>query len=344
MPYAPPWTNADPSGRVVPGEHVVRLSDPAEIAAEINRRRRLTYQPEQDFSGHLAPGERVRRLTFEGATAPPFDDFRVSLNDRVLTPPAGTMGGSPPTPTSMAWLWPEPDADEGKIIVPGDGGVGDGEVGLTRKLNGTCAWTDPDLGPPPRRVRAVHVNELRQAVEWLRRGRWDLPVYFACGIFSALPDTPWVGDLLANNGTHELRCVATAVLSADASPVLGLTDVSVRDAARLEVTADADCVVEARRCLRAVDFAGDPPTWNEYAPGASAGWSAPGGAGAGDAELIGSLTLTAGQPGELTGPALTAALQAMIDGAEQNFLFRRADAGPETIAVSGRLVVEFDLM
>jgi len=37
------------------------------------------------------------------------------------------------------------------------------------------------------------------------------------------------------------------------------------------------------------------------------------------------------------------ALQAMTDGAEQNFLIRRGDAGPQTVGVAGRLVVEFDL-
>jgi hypothetical protein len=53
--------------------------------------------------------------------------------------------------------------------------------------------------------------------------------------------------------------------------------------------------------------------------------------------------LTADEPGALSGQALADAVQAMVDGAEQNFLLRRSDTGSETIAVEARLVVEFDL-
>jgi len=109
------------------------------------------------------------------------------------------------------------------------------------------------------------------------------------------------------------------------------------------ITTDTDCTVEAYRCKRPIDFVTDPPTWNEYDPSASAGWATPGGTGAADAVLIGSVTLTANAPGSISNTALQSALQAMVDGAEQNFLLRRSDTGVETIAITASLTVEFDL-
>ena len=53
--------------------------------------------------------------------------------------------------------------------------------------------------------------------------------------------------------------------------------------------------------------------------------------------------MTANVTGQLSNAALTTAVQAMIDGAEQNFLVRRSDTGYETIGISGELIVEFDL-
>jgi magnesium chelatase family protein len=45
----------------------------------------------------------------------------------------------------------------------------------------------------------------------------------------------------------------------------------------------------------------------------------------------------------LAGAAAVAAVQAMLDGAEQNFLFRRADVGFVTLGFTAEVVVEFEL-
>ncbi len=343
MAYSPTWNNANAQGRLDPAEHWARLSDAEEIADAINRRRLTVYQGAQDFSSQVAAGEFVRRATLAAATAPPFDNFRDSLSETILSPVTGVLAGEPPTPTAMDWLWPIADADENKTIVSGSSGVGAGEVGLFQKLNGTTNWTDPAVTAGQTHVRAVHFNELRRTVEWLRRGRWELPIYFATGIFSIMPDSPWVGDIIANNGVDEVRSLGFAVLRTDDTPAKGLTNLTVRPAGYFELTADADCTVEIYRCLRPIEFVADPPTWNEYDPSASAAWDTPGGTGAGDATLIGSLVLTANVPGQLSNAALTAALQAMADGAEQNFLVRRSDTGTNTVSIDGSLRVEFDL-
>ncbi|MFB3894423.1 MAG: hypothetical protein ACE15C_20675 [Phycisphaerae bacterium] len=344
MTYAATWSNGNVAGRLEGGVHRIRLGDADELAAAINRRRLLTYQASQDFSSFIHSGARARLGLVLGAAAPPFDAFRTALAGTVLTPPTGAMGGSPPSPGAMEWLWPLADSDEGKVIISGASGLRPGQVGLFQKLNGTSHWTDPALTSGASYIRAVHFNELRQAAEWLTRGRWVLPVYWAAGLFSPMPDASWIGDAIANNGTDELRSAGFAIIrQPTGGETLGLANVTVRSSSSLQITADADCTVEIWRCLRPMDFIADPPTWNEYAPLSSLAWSQAGGLGTGDATIIGSIELEAGVPGSLSNSALTAALRAMADGEEPNFIIRRADTGGATVAIGGQLTVEFDL-
>ena len=341
MTYTATWTNANPSGRLEPGVHYVRDDDPGELADAINRRRRLVYLSEQDFSSQIDAGLNVRAATIATQTAPPFDNLRDNIVIDILSPAAEGLGGTPPTPGQMDWLWPVADSDEDKVLVATNPQAG--EVALMAKLNQAGAWTDASLAGGQTAIRAAHFNEVRQAIEWITRGRWRMPVYISDGLFSLLPNTPWIGDSIANNGADELRGLGFVVARTSDSPALGLVDAAARSTTKLELTADTDCQVEVYRCLRDIDFAGDPATWNEYDPSASAAWATAGGTGAGDASYIGAMGLTADVTGELTNSALTSAVQAMIDGAKQNFLFRRSDTGSETIDISAELVVEFDL-
>jgi hypothetical protein len=341
MTYAATWINSNAQGRLDAGVHFIRDDDPSELADAVNRRRRLVYLLGQDFSSQIGPGKGVRAATVATQTPPPFRNLRDNVAEKILSPATGGLGGTPPTPEAMDWLWPIGGGDENKVLVASD--PDPGEVGLMEKLNGAQDWTDPTVTGGQTAVRAVQFNELRQAIEWIIRGRWRLPVYLAGGIFSLLPNTPWIGDSVANNGTDELRSVGFVVARTADTPPLGLTDLTVRSATRLEIIADTDCQVEVYHCLREIDFVLDPPTWNEYDLSASAAWATPGGTGPGDATYIGSLDLTANVTAQLSNAALTSAVQAMIDGAEQNFLIRRTNTGPETIAASAELVVEFDL-
>jgi hypothetical protein len=341
MAYIPAWTNGNEQGRLEAAVHFARDDDAVELAAAVNRRRRLVYLFEQDFSSQTGPGKPVRAATLATQVPPPFMHFRGAITEDILEPEVGGLGGQPPTPAAMDWLWPIAGVDEDEVIVPS--AAGPGEVALLEKLNGTDHWTDPVLTGGQTAIRAVHFNELRQAMEWVIRGRWRLPVYFTAGIISMYPNTPWVGVSIANNGIDELRSVGFAVIRTTDEPPLGLTNVTVRATTRIELTADTDCQVEIYHCLRPIDFPSDPPTWNEYDPSESEPWSAPGGTGEGDAEFIGSLSLIANVAGQLSNAALADAVQAMIDGAEQDFLLRRLDTGYETIGISGELILEFDL-
>ncbi|MCJ7544570.1 MAG: hypothetical protein MUP47_08435 [Phycisphaerae bacterium] len=343
MAYDPQWTHGDQDGRLTAGADTVHLIDPQEVAQAINRRRLLTYQAAQDFSSHLHSGAPVRASTIDTAGPPPFHNLRTALTVAVLIPPAGSMGGDPATPTSMDWLWPIDDGDADKRLVSGLSAPGPDEVGLVCKINGTNNWTDGSLVPGVTGVRAVHLNELRMAVEYIRRGRWELPIYWMSGLFSLVPDTPWTAGLVAHTITGELRNVGYAVFRGDQSPPWGLTNITVRPSSFLEVTADADCTVEVFHCLRPMDFWNWPATWNEYNPGTSSAWASPGGTGLGDSVSLGTVELEADVPGQITGSAVLGGFQAIADGQQQNFLIRRVDVEWLSVAVAARAVVEFDL-
>ena len=55
------------------------------------------------------------------------------------------------------------------------------------------------------------------------------------------------------------------------------------------------------------------------------------------------MTLTADQPGTISNAAFVSALQAVIDGADPNFLLRRTDTGPTTVNVTAEVTIGFDL-
>jgi hypothetical protein len=159
-------------------------------------------------------------------------------------------------------------------------------------------------------------------------------------MFSILPNTPWIGQSIANNGSDELRAVGLIAPGQVERPVGGAAWGGGQARARLVLIADADCRVEVFRCLRALDLVRNPPTWREHDPGAGAPWACPGGTGPGDAEAIGQADLRAGAIGRLAGAALGPVLDAIRDGRRVHFLIRRGDTGTRTVAVAAELVIE----
>jgi hypothetical protein len=326
------WANGSGSPARVGNADWVKAPDHVEVAREINRRRRLVYAGENstlddDFlATKFISAAKVAALRNEFAG--------------LLSPAGGCLGGDPPTPTSMRWLWPEADADENKPLTAASPPPS-GEVNFFAKMNGGTGWTDSLSGVTF--VRAVHTNELRWACEKLSRGRWEVPIYWPNGIFSAVPDSPWTTDAIGNNGTHELRSIGAAVIITDPPTPLGPADVTVRTSSKFCITADVNCTVEIYRCKRPIDFYNDLPTWNTFAPSVPSAWETPGCGSAADRAFVGSLSLTAGVEGTLTGSAVAGAIQAMIDGEPQNFMVRRSDTDWATITITGRLVADFDL-
>lgn len=328
MTYTTAWANGT-AGRLTPAVDWLRSSDAIEAADAISRRLMLTFQEPL-----LAPGA-VSAATLAG--------MRTALLDDVLIPPTGSLGGQPPSPGTMQWLWPLEDADAGKLVVSGRDGVGDGEVGLLQHVCGGAEWTDAALAGAF--VRAVHWNELRHAIECVTRGRLRLPVYMTGGLFSILPDMPWAGGMVANNGVDELRSCGFAIFHARSAGGhdIGLRDIEVLPTSRIEITTDVDCRLAVYRCLRPMNSLPDGPTWNQYRPSTDDAWEQPGGLGTADAVVLGQAEATAGMATAVSGPAVAAALEVMADGGEPNFTIRRLDNGPQTVGLSVCLVVEFDL-
>jgi hypothetical protein len=217
-------------------------------------------------------------------------------------------------------------------------------IALSTAFGGaTPNWTDGTLTPGGTFIRAPHMNELRMATEYVRRGFMTFPIYWCSGLFSILPDSSWLGEFIANNGDDELRNVGYGFLTIPgSSPTLGIANATVLSG-YIEVAADGDCTAEVHHCLRPIDRVNLLASWNEYDQTLGGSWGTPGGIGSGDSTSIGSVALTAGVPGRITGGGVTSALQAMVNGAEQNFLIRRGDTGWETIHVSATAAIEFDL-
>ena len=339
MGYDPSWTDGD---RVTAGVHYVRLPHLEELTQAVNRRRLVTYQAEQDYSSALVSGQWIKPYVIADAAAPPYDCLRLALSEKILSPPNGSEGGSPVTPSEMTWLWPEAGEDYGKPISAANPPP-EGQVSLFGKLNGGSGFTDPLLTGQGKFARAVHFNELRQVCEWLRYGRWELPIYLAGGITSVWPDDPWWGDVIANDGFDEVRILGFAILRTDDDPPEGIVNATALASSYIEVKTDYDCTVEVYAILRAVDFDDDRPTWNKYDPGGNHAWSTPGATGAGDSTLIGQINCVQDEWVRLDGGAVAAALTGMIDGAPQVIMVRRADSGEESILVHARWGIEFEL-
>ena len=317
MTYNPSWTNGNGSGRLVSPDHHIHLIDLEEIGDALDRRRKMAHWSGFDFSGDLFSGAYVKGSTVM--------DFRSKLISDVLYADYGALGGSPPTPLAVDWTWPIDDGDLGKKLV---GYTTDpNKVNLFAKLNGTGSWTDTSVSGPGSSIRAVHINELRQALEWTIHGAWQLPIYTTAGILSTMPDTPWIGDIIGNNGTDELRSVGWAVVSLDGK---GIQNATARSSS-IVVSADTTCTIGAYHCQYPVDF-DDPPTWNGP-------WSSPGGLS--DCTLIGTANCTPGSSETITGAST--AFQAMLDGNDQNFMFRRMDTGVETITMEATFYPNFEL-
>lgn len=326
------WQNGTGVPKRVGSDDWTKDEDFAEIVEQINRRRLLEYRSED---GDLRdPFDPALWMTASGVTALR-NEF---AGNGLIHPPVGGLGGTPPSPSYMRWLWPEADAHEDKPITltrPPPSG----EVSFFAKMNGTSSWTDAIAEGAW--LRAVHLNELRWGCETLRRGRWKMPIYFAAGLFSPLPDTPWIGEMVANDGVSELRCVGFPVLATNDAPPRGLVDVQVRPSSKIRLTCDYDCEVEVGRVTtNPILFVENPPTWNHAQPGVLP-WNTPGG----DFEAIGTMTMTAGVPQSLTGPAVADALQVMVDGGPSvsNFLVRKLSENYDNVSVTGSVDVDFDV-
>ena len=338
MSYNPQWSNGT-NGRLDGEMHRPHLSDAAELAEAVNRRRRLVYATyDADYSSHIHGGAYVRSRTFS-AMSPPFQAFRDAFTGTLLHPATGMLGGEPPSPSAMRWL-----ASDGKLLtISGD--PGEDETSFFAALNGGKSWTDAPLSDS-HPIRAPHINELRAAAELMIRGRWEMPIHFAAGIISLLPDTPWFGELISSNGEDELRSIGHAYLRRWEDPFSGLRNVTVLSSSRVKLQSQRECSVALHHCGRSISWLENPPTWNSACPGEE-DWETPGGTGCDDGSFMGTASLTGSDScytGSMSGASVAAGLQAIVDGGEQNFLARRLDTGdPIAAQVYGSLVIEFEV-
>ncbi len=303
MAYNPSWSTGT-GGRIVSPNHSIHLVDAEEIGDALDRRRRIAFWSGFDFSADLFAGAYVKGSTF--------GSFRSKIVSDVWGANYGALGGSPPTPLAVDWVWPIDDGDKGTKLTG---------AFVFDKLNGTGSWGSSVAAKAS--IEALDINELRQVIEWTRDGDWELPNYNTAGILSSVPDTPWIGDVIANDGVDELQSVGWAVVHFDDK---GIQNATARSSS-IVVSVDTACTVQVYHVDKYVDF-DNPPSWNSF--GGLTGCTS-----------IGSASCSPGSPGTISGAST--ALQNMIDGSYQNFLFRRSDTGVETITFSAVFHANFTL-
>lgn len=351
------WTDKN---RVEVGDPI-RLAYLTELTQAVNRRMNVLYRNSYDYSAYTGGGY-VRPQIYAGSLLTP-PHLRLAVTERIIAnDSAGCLGGSPASPTKCEWLWPVAGADYGKpisyAVTPPEGKVSIWSY-LGSEVPGGGGFTDPFLAGQKKFIRAKHINELRQVLEWERYGRWTMPFYMAAGMHSWWPDTPWWGDIVANDGADEVRILGFAYVRLDAAPpyesmnpVRGISSATVTGG-WFDIAADVDgswppnpdvsATIGLYRCTKPVPFEyEDGPSWNNWC-NASA-WSTPGGLG--DCELIGSLSVPHSHrdwPVFYRLNAGSAAFQAMANGAPNVVLARRMDTGPEAVLVQVRCGIEFEL-
>jgi hypothetical protein len=135
------------------------------------------------------------------------------------------------------------------------------------------------------------------------------PIIFRDGAFSVLPDTPWIGACIANDGHSELRAIGTA----DCPGARGL-----------ELRADADCVVAVDAIDAREQNARSPRTWNDLLRTPTS--------------HLGCAALSAGQPFELHGESVGRVLAAAANGDVLELAIRRLDHARGTVLVAAQLL------
>ena len=156
----------------------------------------VTSKPFRRSSEHK-PGRLKKSVELRVSMTKDVKNLRGSISwDLINT--RGHPGGTPPSPSSCAWLMPSGPNVGKKIVtsVPDEG-----EVSFFDEMNGTNNWTDPYLSNTMW-VRRVHMNELRWGIKTLSRGLWVTPIYWAAGLFSILPDTPWITEAIGHLGPN----------------------------------------------------------------------------------------------------------------------------------------------
>lgn len=345
MSYSPGWTNQDSNGHVAAGGWIA-AADVNELEAAMNRRHRLMVNPAGDWplDFDVAAGQAAMAAAIQAAR---------DGADSLL--PAGGFfshaSGWWQLSTYAWWLCPQGGTDEDKFIVPDARPPGPGEVGFFAKLNGATGWTDaPASGGP---IRAVHVNELRDAAALLRRGRFVLRVGDGgdAKASRALPGGLWYPPAVARDGTDAMHSWFGGRdwlwTSDGGAGWLGTRDagVTVRSSMIRLKPAGADVKLKLYHCKRAVNAANF--SWTQYDAAAGLNWASAGGTGAADATHLADLELTADTWTEHSDATLAAVLQQMADGdAEPSFMIapdEQTGWGSNPTHVQIEVVLDFEL-
>jgi len=171
-----------------------RLAYLAELTEAVNRRFNVLYAPDADYSAHLLGGYVMPQI-YAGPLLP-LPHLRLAVTEKLIAHDLdGCLGGSPASPSSMKWLWPEAGADYGKeisyAVTPPEG-----KVSIWSYLGSEVPGGGGVHRPLPDGRAEVHPRQARQRAE------------AGAGVAPLRP----VGDALLHGCGHALLVARYAVV------------------------------------------------------------------------------------------------------------------------------------
>lgn len=308
------WTN---SGARLDSGDLIHTADAMDIATAIQRRNAILALGQQDYSGVLYDDQWIGASLLQYASSPP--NLRSALTSLLTTRqhfmPAP---GSYFSPTSAYWI----TGTGGNQLVAGT--PGSGQTNIFQAINGTNTWTDPAL--TGQWVQATHFNEMRQFLETVIYGRWEFPIFWLVGIANFWDD-PWYGGGIANDSGDRIDDLGyCSIRKVNGGVNEGLYDVTILSAS-IKMYVDIACTVELGLCNQSLLFSMPYQGWSSVTEFTS----------------MGSCAAAPGSPGTISGSAVVAGIQAIINGAYPNFRAKRVDSGADLISLMSQVTVEFQL-
>ncbi|MCG3179671.1 MAG: hypothetical protein BIFFINMI_02012 [Phycisphaerae bacterium] len=197
MAYAHNWTHQDANGHVLAGDRIYAV-DSTEIRDAADRRLKVMFNPAGKWP-----------IPSTAAVGAAIDDQNMAkVRDGFLAavPLWGYFAGESSwwqLYTLRAWLYPVTGPDEDKWITSGSQ---TDMVNFFAAINGGAGWTGSvGVGQP---VRAVHINEPRDAAALLSRGRFVLRVGDGGEARASSGDLPgglWYPPAVLRDGAREMH-------------------------------------------------------------------------------------------------------------------------------------------
>ena len=316
------WSNQNQDGLLEAGKHFIKQSDFLEIRNYINKLRNLCQQNDitSSFENYVTKDK-----------IPSFQSYI----DNLVSFPESYGAPYQTAPFRADWICTKSGAHNNKLVKLSDSVT---SVELHKLFSDTGNWSEYNF--TKKRIRAQHMNELRQALSLLTRGCWQHYVGFYSAMSSRDPDTTISGgNIKLADGAKQKAIGASFLINGSK---LGLHNVTIRPESSIVLQADNNVNVKLYHCNTSEELLNDYPTWNKLAPAKNISWNSPGASSSSDASLIETCTLQAGVPKTISNSTVQNILQKIVNGGSRYFILS-PESQCNSTAVSAVVNAIFDI-